>query len=86
MTYTNITLVARRLTQEHRALTECRLYVGLGKKSSVSSLSPEKLAEQARAVLEAGADGVIVFSYSSLTQRDLEFLKQIVGGGAHKLC
>lgn len=81
MTYTNITLLARRLAQEHRALVRGTLYEGLGKKSSMSSLSPEKLMEQAKAVLEAGADGIVVFSYSSLTTRDLELLKQLAGGG-----
>ena len=77
MTYTNITLVAKRLAQEHSALVKGGLYEGLGKRSSISNLSPEKLAEQAKAVLEAGADGIIVFSHSSLSQRDLEVLSQI---------
>ncbi|RLF04939.1 MAG: hypothetical protein DRK00_05590, partial [Thermoprotei archaeon] len=77
MTYTNITLVAKRLAQEHSALVKGGLYEGLGQRRSISNLSPEKLAEQAKAVLEAGADGIIVFSHSSLSQRDLEVLSQI---------
>ena len=78
MTYTNITLMVERETRLHRSLVKTSLYEGLGKRSSMSRLDPEKLAEQARRSLKEGADGVLVFSLSSMSSRDFELLREIL--------
>jgi len=73
MTYTNSARDARMLTRCHRALVGkgFSLWEGLGKRSSASQLSTPALLEQIKACLEEGADGVVLFSYSGLSDEDL---------------
>ncbi|RLF03869.1 MAG: hypothetical protein DRK00_07950, partial [Thermoprotei archaeon] len=77
MTYTNITLLVQRYTRIHRALVKTTLYEGLGKRSSMSQLSPKKLLEQAKTALRERADGVIAFCLSGMTEEDFKLLKEL---------
>jgi uncharacterized lipoprotein YddW (UPF0748 family) len=81
MNYTNSTRDAVALTVTHAALIKGRvpLWEGLGRDSSDSLLSADGLEKQARAVLAAGADGVVVFKYKSLTSEDLAVFRQLKG-------
>ena len=54
------------------------MWEGLGKWSSRSQLTPKELLAQAHLCREEGAEGVVVFAYSSLTDEDLEALRRIV--------
>lgn len=79
MTYTNSTLMVRKRTRNHVAQVKggCAVWEGLGKGSSRSTLSTEALVEQTRAALEEGAEGMVVFSHSALTDEDLEALAEV---------
>ncbi|HIE04910.1 MAG TPA: hypothetical protein EYP61_09145 [Candidatus Latescibacteria bacterium] len=79
MTYTNSTLMLRRRTRNHVAQVKggCRLWEGLGKRSSRSNLSTGKLVEQAEAALEEGAEGIVIFSHGALTDEDLRALSKL---------
>ena len=77
MNYTNIMSVfnVRSMIHVYVIPEGILLLEGIGKKSSVSSLSPGKMIRQAEAAVKAGADGVVVFSYGSLTEKDLKLLR-----------
>ena len=79
MTYTNSTLMVRRRTRNHIAQVKggCRLWEGLGKGSSRSTLSTEALVEQARVAKEERAEGIVVFYYTALTDEDLAALAEL---------
>jgi len=74
MNYTNSLRMAVTRTMAHVALVRGRvpIWEGLGKFSSASQLSPEALGEQIKGVLEAGAQGVVIFHYRALTEEDLQ--------------
>lgn len=76
MTYTNSTLMVKRRTRNHVAQVKggCHVWEGLGKGSSRSALSTQALVEQAQAALEEGAEGIVVFSHTALTDEDLAAL------------
>jgi uncharacterized lipoprotein YddW (UPF0748 family) len=80
MTYTNSTLMVSRRTRNHIAQVKegCHMWEGLGKRSSRSTLSTEALVEQARAAGEEEAEGIVIFSYSSLTDEDLAALSALI--------
>ncbi|MEM0050163.1 MAG: family 10 glycosylhydrolase [Candidatus Bathyarchaeia archaeon] len=79
MTYEYDSKVARYLAKNHRAAAgnEAIIYEGLGKKSSQSILTPREVLEQAEIFKEEGANGVAIFSYSSLNDEDLKNLDEL---------
>lgn len=79
MTYTNSTLMVRRRTRNHFAQVKssCSIWEGLGKESSRSSLTTRGLIEQAKICREEGAEGVVLFSYSALTDEDFSALSKL---------
>ncbi len=79
MNYTNSIRLAVLRTLAHVAQVKGKvpLWQGLGKRSSMSVLSTEVLKKQVRGVLEAGADGIVIFTYPALTPEDLAFLRQL---------
>ena len=79
MTYTNSTLMVRRRMRNHIAQVKggCHVWEGLGKASSRSTLSTETLVEQIRIAQEEGAEGIVIFSYSALTDEDLTALAEL---------
>ena len=79
MTYTNSVLMVRRRTRNHitQVLGGCPLWVGLGKRSSRSDLSTDALIEQAKVSIEEGAEGIVIFAYSSVTDEDLKALSAL---------
>jgi uncharacterized lipoprotein YddW (UPF0748 family) len=79
MTYEYDSKVAQYLAKNHRgaAGSGATIYEGLGKRSSQSILSPAEVLEQAEAFKEEGANGITIFSYSSLTDEDLSILDRL---------
>ena len=79
MTYEYDVRVARYLARNHRAAAgeDAVIYEGLGKRSSQSILSPEEVRIQAEVFKEEGADGIVIFSLSSLTDGDFKELDRI---------
>ncbi len=78
MSYTNTTRRLERLTQVHTALVggSAILLEGIGKKSSMSHLTPGKLLDQIYRALNNGADGAVIFSLSGMEDRDFEVLSR----------
>ncbi|RKY69557.1 MAG: hypothetical protein DRP97_05215 [Candidatus Latescibacterota bacterium] len=79
MTYTNSLLMLKKRTKTHLAHVKgnCALWEGLGQNSSRSNLSTEALIEQIEAVRDEGAQGVMIFPYSTLTDEDLAALGKL---------
>ncbi len=79
MNYTNSLLACVSRTICHNAIIGKRvpLWEGLGKYSSASQLTREALGEQIKGVLDAGADGVVLFHYGALTDEDIDEIKLI---------
>lgn len=80
MTYTQSVRVAVMRTTAHLAQVAGRVPVweGLCKRASrFSDCTPEELAEQMRAVLKVGAQGVVLFSYGSLKPEDFEAIRAL---------
>jgi len=82
MTYTNSLRVAVTRTLCHVALVRGRVPVweGLGKASSASQLTTEALAEQVSGVLDAGAQGVVLFHYGAVTEDDIGAIGHLRAG------
>ncbi|MDP6438026.1 MAG: family 10 glycosylhydrolase [Candidatus Brocadiia bacterium] len=76
MTYTPSARVAWARTVSHVALVRDRvpLWEGLSKDCEQGRLTPALLADQARTVLEAGARGVVLFQYPSVSDEDIAAL------------
>lgn len=55
---------------------KCSLWIGIGKKSSRSELTPQQFGQQVQLCKDLGADGITVFSYAAITDEDLEILKK----------
>lgn len=75
MTYTQSLRVAVMRTVAHLAQVGGKVPVweGLCKRASrIAQCTPEELVEQMKGVLDTGAQGVVVFSYGSLTPEDFE--------------
>jgi len=79
MSYTNDVKSFAQWAKSHVALVRGRVPVweGIGKKSSASELSTEALAQQAQAAHQAGAQGVVIFHYSAITDGDFKALKEV---------
>jgi len=79
MTYTNSTLMVKRRTRNHIVQVKggCHVWEGLGKRSSRSTLSTQALVEQVRIAQEEKAEGIVIFSYSALTDDDLIALAEL---------
>lgn len=79
MTYTSSTALARKQTRNHVGVLAgaCPLWEGLGKGSSMSTLTTEMLMDQVGAVMEEGAQGIVIFHYAALEDSDLEALAGI---------
>ncbi len=80
MTYTQSPRVAAMRTTAHLAQVAGKVPVweGLCKRASrFARCTPEELVEQMRGVLDQGAQGVVVFSYSSLGQEDLAAIRAL---------
>jgi len=79
MNYTSSTRIAEKLTLAHVALVQGRvsLWEGLDKAGFAAELNPEKLTEEAKAVLSAGAQGVVIFDYPSMTDEDIAAIKRL---------
>ena len=72
MNYTNSVAAARHAAMLHVAAVQggCPIWEGLGKRSSLSCLSTQQLVEQARGIREAGAQGIVIFSYAGIEESD----------------
>lgn len=81
MNYTNSVRIARGRAVSHTALVKGKVPVweGLGKSSSASQLSTEMLRRQVEVCLQAGAEGIVLFSYPAVTDEDIEVLKPLLG-------
>ncbi|MGC9014368.1 MAG: glycoside hydrolase family 10 protein [Thermoproteota archaeon] len=79
MTYEYDLRVAKYLARSHRAVVgkDATVYEGIGKRSSQSILSPRDVFMQASAFVKEGADGIVIFSYSSLEDEDLIELDKV---------
>lgn len=79
MNYTASLEVARRRTEAHVAIVRDRvpLWEGLGKSSHASYLPTARLVDQCQAAVEAGAQGVCLFSHGAVLDEDLEALKDL---------
>lgn len=77
MNYGNSTFWVIHRSKIHRSLVSTKLYEGIGKKTSVSSLNPKDLYEQVKGVKEVGADGAIIFTLNVLTEEDMKLLKEL---------
>ena len=79
MNYTSSTVVARRTTQTHVGYVAGRVpvYEGLGKDSHAAYIPTRNLLAQTETVLDAGADGVCLFSHAAVTDEDLAALKAL---------
>jgi len=77
MNYTNIMEVFKARSMIHASIVPNGLLLleGIGKKSSISSLSPGKLIRQAEIAMRMGADGIVIFNYTALTERDFKLLE-----------
>lgn len=77
MNYTNIMEVFKARSIIHASIVPegVLLLEGIGKKSSMSALSPGKLIRQAEIAVKVGADGVVLFNYASLTEGDFKLLE-----------
>jgi len=80
MNYTNIMEVFKARSAIHASIVPegVLLLEGIGKKSSMSSLSPGKLIRQAEMAIRMGADGIIVFNYACLTEEDFKLLETFI--------
>ena len=76
MNYTPSVAAAREATRLHVAAVRggCAVWEGLGKRSSLSYLPTTLLMEQVRGVLEEGAAGIVIFSYSGIEESDWQAL------------
>lgn len=86
MNYTNDMSTFKKLTKSHVGLVRGRVPVweGIGKKSSMSKLSTEAMAEQAQAACDLGAQGVVIFNYGAMTDDDFKAIREVkerAGGG-----
>ena len=74
MNYTNSSKVAVSRTRCHIALVgeSVPVWEGLGKSSSASYLPTEKLMRQIEGVLDAGAQGIVLFHYAAVEDSDLD--------------
>ena len=79
MTYTNSTLMVKRRTRNHIAQVKggCHIWEGLSNDSCRSLLNTEALVAQSKVAKEEGAEGVVFFAYSSLTDEDLTALAKL---------
>jgi len=79
MTYTNSLRSAVTRTAAHVAWVAGKvpLWEGLGKSSSISRLSSEALGLQMAGVLEAGADGVVLFHEAAVTDEDIRAIQAL---------
>jgi len=79
MTYTNSlrTAVARTICHVALVAGKVPLWEGLGKASSASQLTTEALAAQVSGVLDAGAQGVVLFHYRAVTDEDVDTIRRL---------
>ncbi len=79
MNYTNSTRRAVMRTISHAAWIgdTVAFWEGLGKHSSTSRLSTEMLTQQIRAVLDAGARGIVLFHDGAVTDEDIEAIHSL---------
>jgi uncharacterized lipoprotein YddW (UPF0748 family) len=77
MTYSNSVRAAAAYGSAVKRLVGDKVFVrpGLGKSTSASQLTPDELGAQLGAVLEAGADGAVVFDWGALGPEDVAALK-----------
>lgn len=76
MNYTNIMKVFKARSIIHASMVPygVLLLEGIGKKSSISNLSSGKLIRQAEIAVKIGADGIVIFNYAALTEKDFKLL------------
>ncbi len=70
----------QRFVAEHRNLVEdtgVPLYSGIGRSSSLGTITAEQMEQQIRYALEHGADGVCIFHVGALEEADYEVLARI---------
>lgn len=79
MSYTNSLNDFARWAKTHIKLAAGKVPVweGIGKSSSVSKLTAQALAQQARAAHEAGAQGIVIFHYDAITDDDFKALQKV---------
>jgi len=81
MTYTNSLRMLKMKTLAHVAQMPPKvpMWEGLGKSAGCSELSTKDLVAQVKTALECGAQGVVLFSYPSITDEDIKAIKRIRG-------
>jgi uncharacterized lipoprotein YddW (UPF0748 family) len=82
MNYTNSLRVAVTRTVTHVALVGGKVPVweGLGRSSSASQLTTETLLGQVQGVLDAGAQGIVLFHYRSIADDDVKAIGRLSAG------
>jgi len=79
MNYTNDLSTFKKFTKSHVGLVRSRvpIWEGIGKKSNMSKLSTQALAEQAQAARDSGAQGVVIFNYGAITDDDFKAIREV---------
>ncbi|MFP4028170.1 MAG: glycoside hydrolase family 10 protein [Candidatus Brocadiia bacterium] len=79
MNYTNSLRMAEARAVCHKTLVgnQVPLWEGLGKASSCSALSTADLELQVDKCLDAGANGIVLFSYPAVTDEDIQMLNSV---------
>jgi len=70
---------ARAFAVSHVALAggKVPIWSGIGKASAESTLTPDALGEQIRSVIEAGAEGAVIFEDRAMTNQDFHVIKRL---------
>ena len=79
MNYTNDLSTFKKWTKSHVGLVRSRVTIweGIGKKSSMSKLSTQALAEQAQAARDLGTQGIVIFNYGAMTDDDFKAIREV---------
>lgn len=71
----------QQFVQEHTHLlagSNTPLYCGIGRKSSLGTITAQQMAEQIAYALDHGADGVCIFHLAAFEEEDYHALKEVV--------
>jgi uncharacterized lipoprotein YddW (UPF0748 family) len=82
MNYTQATRIAVMRTKAHMAQVAGKVPVWEGicrRAGNFSNLNPDELRDQMESVLAEGPQGLVIFSYGSLTPEDLAVCKELKG-------
>lgn len=80
MSYNDCFARFQRFVREHRAMlqdTGVPLYCGVGRSSSLGTISPAEMVEQIRFAAHEGADGACIFHMAALGDEDYQLLAEL---------